>query len=58
MRSRLLRCPGGRLLHALALLAWHAALEIQAGVVGNELGLEYGLSGVVGQLLELYFDRP
>jgi hypothetical protein len=36
----------------------NAALEIQAGVVGNEIGIEYGLSGVTGQLLELYFDRP
>lgn len=35
-----------------------AAMEIQAGLVGNEIGLAYGLSGVSGRLLELYFDRP
>jgi hypothetical protein len=35
-----------------------AALEIQAGRVDNQVGIEYGLSGVVGRLLELYFDRP
>lgn len=35
-----------------------AAMEIQAGLVGNEIGLVYGLSGVSGRLLELYFDRP
>ena len=35
-----------------------AAIEIQAGAVTNELGLAYGLSTVLGQLLELYFDRP
>jgi hypothetical protein len=36
----------------------HAAMEIQAGVIANEIGLGYGLSGVGGRLLELYFDRP
>ena len=35
-----------------------AAMEIQAGVIANEIGLGYGLSGVGGRLLELYFDRP
>lgn len=35
-----------------------AAMEIQAGLVANEIGLAYGLSAVAGQLLELYFDRP
>lgn len=35
-----------------------AAMEIQAGLVSNEVGLAYGLSGVTGRLLELYFDRP
>lgn len=35
-----------------------AAMEIQAGVVNNEIGLSYGLSAVLGRLLELYFDRP
>jgi hypothetical protein len=45
---------------ALALVTpfQHAAMEIQAGVVSNEVGLAYGLSTVVGRLLELYFDRP
>jgi hypothetical protein len=35
-----------------------AAMEIQAGLVVNEISLVYGLSGVAGRLLELYFDRP
>lgn len=35
-----------------------AAMEIQARLVTNEIGLAYGLSGVSGRLLELYFDRP
>ena len=35
-----------------------AAMEIQAGLVANEIGLAYGLSTVAGRLLELYFDRP
>jgi hypothetical protein len=35
-----------------------AALAVQAGVVRNELSLAYGLSGVVGQLLELHIGRP
>jgi hypothetical protein len=35
-----------------------AAMEIQAGLVTNEVSLVYGLSGVSGRLLELYFDRP
>jgi hypothetical protein len=35
-----------------------AAMQIQAGLVVNEVGLAYGLSGVSGRLLELYFDRP
>ena len=35
-----------------------AAMEIQAGLVTNEVSLAYGLSGVSGRLLELYFDRP
>jgi hypothetical protein len=35
-----------------------AAMEIQAGLVANEMGLAYGLSGVIGRFLELYFDRP
>lgn len=36
----------------------HAALEVQTGVVQNELTLVYSLSGVVGQLLELHLGRP
>ena len=35
-----------------------AAMEIQARWVTNEVGLAYGLSGVRGRLVELYFDRP
>jgi hypothetical protein len=35
-----------------------AALEIQAGLVVNELWLTYGLSSVPGRLLELHFNRP
>ena len=35
-----------------------AAFEVQAGSVPNELTLMYGLSGVVGRLLELYISRP
>jgi hypothetical protein len=36
----------------------HAALEVQAGVMPNEVTLIYGLSGVVGRLLELHISRP
>jgi hypothetical protein len=36
----------------------HAAMEIQAGVVANEISLAYGLASVAGRLLEVYFDRP
>jgi hypothetical protein len=36
----------------------HAALEVQAGAVPNEVTLIYGLSGVVGRLLELHISRP
>jgi hypothetical protein len=35
-----------------------AAFEVQAGTVPNELSLFYGLSGVVGRLLELHISRP
>jgi hypothetical protein len=35
-----------------------AALEAQAGAVPNEVTLIYGLSGVVGRLLELHISRP
>jgi hypothetical protein len=35
-----------------------AAMEIQAGLVANDVSLAYGLSGVSGRLLELYFNRP
>jgi hypothetical protein len=35
----------------------HAALEVQAGWVQNELTLFFGLSGVVGRLLELQLGR-
>ena len=52
----------GQLSPALALAMvtpfQQAAMEIQAGAVVNEIGLAYGLSGVAGRLLELYFDRP
>jgi hypothetical protein len=45
---------------ALALLTpfQDAALEVQSGLVVNELWLTYGLSTVSGRLLELHFDRP
>jgi len=45
---------------ALALVTpfQQAAMEIQAGGVVNEISFAYGLSGVSGRLLELYFDRP
>jgi hypothetical protein len=45
---------------AMAMVApfQQAAMEIQAGVVVNEMGLTYGLASVGGRLLELYFDRP
>jgi hypothetical protein len=36
----------------------HAALEVQSGVVPNEVTLMYGLSGVIGRLLELHISRP
>jgi hypothetical protein len=36
----------------------HAALEVNAGAVPNALSLVYGLSGVVGRLLELHVSRP
>jgi hypothetical protein len=36
----------------------HAALEVQAGTVPNEVTLIYGLSGVVSRLLELHITRP
>jgi hypothetical protein len=52
----------GKVPSALALTAvtpfQQAALEIQGGSVRNEITLDYGLSGVAGRLLELYFDRP
>jgi hypothetical protein len=52
----------GKVASALALTAvtpfQQAALEIQGGAVRNEITLDYGLSIVVGRLLELYFDRP
>ncbi|MGH9896879.1 MAG: hypothetical protein ACREA0_33745, partial [bacterium] len=35
-----------------------AALEVQAGLVHNELSMVYGLSTVTGHLLELYLGRP
>jgi hypothetical protein len=35
-----------------------AALEVQAGAVPNEVTLIYGLSGVIGRLLELHISRP
>jgi hypothetical protein len=35
-----------------------AAFEVQAGTVPNDLSLFYGLSGVVGRLLELHISRP
>ena len=34
-----------------------AALEVQAGTVRNDLTLQYGLSSVAAQLLELYIIR-
>jgi len=34
-----------------------AAFEVQAGTVPNELTLIYGLSGVMGRLLELHLSR-
>lgn len=36
----------------------HAAIEVQAGALPNELSLIYGLTVVSGRLLELYFSRP
>ncbi len=36
----------------------HAAIEVQAGALPNELSLVYGLTSVSGRLLELYFSRP
>jgi hypothetical protein len=36
----------------------HAAFEAQTGAVSNQLSLSYGLSGVVGSLLELHISRP
>jgi hypothetical protein len=52
----------GKLSPALALAVvtpfQQAAMEIQAGLVVNEMSLAYGLSAVGGRLLELYFDRP
>jgi hypothetical protein len=36
----------------------HAALEIQAGAIQNDVVMFYGLTGVTGQLLELYLTRP
>jgi hypothetical protein len=36
----------------------HAALEVQAGAIENELTLLYGLSSVVGRLIELHLQRP
>ena len=35
-----------------------AAFEVQAGSVPNDLTLIYGLSGVVGRVLELHISRP
>lgn len=35
-----------------------AALEVQAGLVQNELMMAYGLTTVPGYLLELYLGRP
>jgi hypothetical protein len=52
----------GKIAPALALVLvapfQQAAMEIQSGVVVNELHLTYGLTNVAGQLLEVYFDRP
>lgn len=36
----------------------HAAFEVQAGLVANELAIVYGLNGVVGLFLELHLSRP
>jgi hypothetical protein len=36
----------------------HAALDVQAGTTENELTLAYGLSSVVGRLVELHLLRP
>jgi hypothetical protein len=42
-----------------ALIAFeHAAFEVQAGLVANELEIVYGLNGVVGLFLELHVSRP
>jgi hypothetical protein len=51
------KLPAGEALGALVLFE-HAAIEVQAGIVPNELNLIYGLSSVSARLLELYFSRP
>jgi hypothetical protein len=35
-----------------------AALDIQSGNVQNRLTLIYGLSEIIGNLLEMYLSRP
>ncbi|MGH7389416.1 MAG: hypothetical protein ACREM3_08130 [Candidatus Rokuibacteriota bacterium] len=35
-----------------------AAVDIQAGAIGNDLGLLYGLSSVNARLVELHLGRP
>jgi hypothetical protein len=51
------KLAAGEALSSLVLFE-HAAIEVQAGAVPNELTLIYGLSTVTGRLLELYFSRP
>lgn len=36
----------------------HAAMEVQARIVPNHITLVYGLSAVIGRLLELHISRP
>ncbi|MGH7312201.1 MAG: hypothetical protein ACREJV_03435 [Candidatus Rokuibacteriota bacterium] len=35
----------------------HSAVEVQSGTLVNELTILYGLTGVVGRLLELHLSR-
>lgn len=50
------KVSGAEALHGLPLFE-HAVLEVQAGVVENQLSLVYGLSEITGQLLELHLAR-
>lgn len=51
------KLPAGEALSTLVLFE-QAAIQVQAGLVPNDLSLVYGLSSVSGRLLELYFSRP